>query len=122
LKYANVLILICFTLLLAYDYFPNISQVVAVPKTVLIFTIPGLFLISRILNRKSSVDIKAAFKEQVLFTFYALFLIGLFTILGGKSSVGISFSNGIFWLVLFVSLIETSMVWKKVNSSKTVSS
>lgn len=117
-----MLILICFTLLLAYDYFPTLSQMVPVPKILLIFLIPGLFLISRILNRKNSVDIKTALKEQVLFTFYVLFLIGLFTILGGESSVGISFSNGIFWLVLFISLIEMFMEWKKVNRSNSVSS
>ncbi|MCJ0930511.1 hypothetical protein MST22_05025 [Virgibacillus halodenitrificans] len=42
----------------------------------------------------------------------------LFTILGGKSATGISFSNGFFWIVLLISLFEMLTQWKKVKKSQ----
>ncbi|WP_408006422.1 hypothetical protein ACJROX_17150 [Pseudalkalibacillus sp. A8] len=120
MKYVTVLIVFCFTILLAYDYFPNMSQMISVPDTVFIFLIIGLFLISMLLNRNKSVDIKDALKWQVFFTSYVLILMGIFTVLGGKSAIGISFSNGVFWLVLFISLFEMFLQLKKVRNSQSL--
>jgi L-asparagine transporter-like permease len=122
LKYITVLFAFCFTALFAYDYFPNISQVARVPKSVFIFLVIGLFILSMLFNRKRSVESKEVLKWKVLTTAYILLLMGVFTILGGESSTGISFSNGVFWIVLLISLFEIISHWKKVKGSQSVSS
>lgn len=122
MKYITVLVVFCFTLLFAYDYFPSISQIVEVPKSVFIFLLIGLVLVSLFLNRGRNVDNKDTLKCQIFITGYIFFLMGLFTILGGESATGISFSNGFFWLVLVISLFEMLSQWKKVKNSQPPSS
>lgn len=121
MKYITVLIVFCFTVLFAYDYFPTIKAVVEVPKLVFIFLVIGLFLVSMLFNRNTSVANKGVLKWQVFITTYIVFLMGVFTVLGGKSDTGISFSNGVFWVVLLISLFEIFTQWKKVKSSQSVS-
>lgn len=122
MKYIAILIIFCFTILFIYDYFPNISLLVEVPKSVFCFLVIGLYIVSLLFNRKRSVDSKNVFKWQAFTIVYILFLMGLFTILGGESATGISFSNGYFWIVLLIALIEIFFQWKKVKSSQSVSS
>lgn len=118
MKYLNGLNVLCLTILIAYDYFPNVLQIVKVPKLVIIFLLIGLLLVSMLFERKISVDDKDAIKWQVFITTYILFLMGLFTVLGGESAIGMSFTNGFFWLVLLISLIKILTHWKKVKVSK----
>ncbi|APH06964.1 hypothetical protein A9C19_05045 [Bacillus weihaiensis] len=117
-----MLIIFCFTILFVYDYFPNNSLLVEVPKSVFSFLVIGLYLVSMLFKRKRSVDSKNVLKWQVFTIVYILFLMGLFTILGGESTTGISFSNGYFWIVLFIALIGIFFQWKKVRNSQSVSS
>ncbi|SDQ56362.1 hypothetical protein SAMN05216231_1953 [Virgibacillus salinus] len=120
LRYITVLIVFCFTILFAYDYFPSISQVVEIPKSVLIFLVIGLVLASIYCSRGRNFDNKDTLKWQVFITGYIFFLMGLFTFLGGESATGISFRNGFFWLVLLISLVEMFSKWRKVKSSQQV--
>lgn len=122
LKYIAILIVFCFTVLFAYDYFPSMTHMIEVPKTVLILLVLGLLLISMLFKRKKRVYEKAVLKWQVFIASYILFLMGLFTVLGGESTSGISFSNGVFWLVLLISIFEILSQWKKVKNSQSVSS
>lgn len=122
MKYITILIVFCFTVLFAYDYFPSINQVIEVPKAVFIFLILGLILISILFKGSRNVDKEAVLKWQVFITSYILFLMGLFTVLGGESNSGISFSNGVFWVVLLISIFEIFSQWKKVKDTKSVSS
>ena len=122
MKYIAILIAFCFTVLFAYDYFPSITHVIEVPKTVFIFLVLGLFLISMLFKRNKRVYEKAALRWQVFIASYILFLMGLFTVLGGESTSGISFSNGVFWLVLLISILEIFSQWKKIKNSQSVSS
>ncbi|WP_083584286.1 hypothetical protein [Bacillus weihaiensis] len=122
MKYIAMLIIFCFTILFVYDYFPNNSLLVEVPKSVFSFLVIGLYLVSMLFKRKRSVDSKNVLKWQVFTIVYILFLMGLFTILGGESTTGISFSNGYFWIVLFIALIGIFFQWKKVRNSQSVSS
>ena len=85
-----------------------------VPKLVIIFLLIGLLLVGMLFEWKIRVDDKDALKWQVFITTYILFLMGLFTVLGGKSTVGMSFNNGFFWLVLLISLLKIISQWKKV--------
>ena len=114
IRYLNGLFIFCLTIIIAYDYFPNVSQIVEVPKLVIIFLLIGLLLVGILFEWKIRVDDKDALKWQVFITTYILFLMGLFTVLGGKSTVGMSFNNGFFWLVLLISLLKIISQWKKV--------
>lgn len=114
IRYLNGLFVFCLTIIIAYDYFPNVSQIVEVPKLVIIFLLIGLLLVGMLFEWKIRVDDKDALKWQVFITTYILFLMGLFTVLGGKSTVGMSFNNGFFWLVLLISLLKIISQWKKV--------
>lgn len=118
LKYITVLIVICFTVLFAYDYFPGISQIVEIPKSVFIFLLIGLVLVSLFFNRGRSVEKNDTLKWQIFITGYIFLLMGLFTIFGGRSATGISFGNGFFWIVLLISLFEMLTQWKKVKNSR----
>lgn len=122
LKYIAILIVFCFTVLFAYDYFPGFTHVIEVPKTVFIILVLGLFLISMLFKRDKRFYEKAVLKWQVFIASYILFLMGLFTVLGGKSTSRISFSNGVFWLVLLISIFEILSQWKKVKNSQSISS
>ena len=122
MKYIAILIFFCFTVLFAYDYFPGFTHVIEVPKTVFIILVFGLFLISMLFNRNKEVSEKAVLRWQVFITVYILFLMGLFTVLGGESASGISFSNGVFWLVLLISIFEIVSQWKRVKNSQSISS
>lgn len=85
-----------------------------IPKLVIIFLLIGLLLVGMLFEWKIRVDDKDALKWQVYITTYILYLMGLFTVLGGKSTVGMSFNNGFFWLVLLISLLKIISQWKKV--------
>lgn len=114
MRYLNGLFVFCLTIIIAYDYFPNVSRMVTIPKLVIIFLLIDLLFISMLFEWKIRVDDKDALKWQVFITTYILFLMGLFTVLGGQSTVGMSFDNGFFWIVLFISLLKIISLWKKI--------
>lgn len=116
MKYTTVVVVFCFTVLFAYDYVPSISQIVEVPKSVFIYLLIGLVLVSIFFNRGRNVDNKDSLKWHIFIIGYIFFLMGLFTIFGGDSAAGISFGNGFFWIVLLISLFEMLSEWKKVKS------
>lgn len=91
-----------------------------VPKSIFVFLVVGLFLIS--INRKRNYDKNAILKWQVFITSYILLLRGVFTVLGGESASGISFSNRVIWFLLLISLFEIFSQWKKLKSSQSISS
>ncbi|WP_066193485.1 MULTISPECIES: hypothetical protein [Gracilibacillus] len=102
------------TLLLVYDYFP-IQQLV-VSKTTVSMLLLVCILISLFFQRYTKNDRQDGLKWQAFITIYILCLIGIFSLLGGESSVGISFHNGFFWIVLLISLAEMFFQWKKPES------
>jgi uncharacterized SAM-binding protein YcdF (DUF218 family) len=90
----------------------------AIPKGVLIALILGLFLFSLMFKKYRDINNKEILKWQIFSTIYILFLMGLFTILGGQSSSGIDFDNGFLWIVFLISLFEMYLQWKKVKKSE----
>jgi L-asparagine transporter-like permease len=104
-----------FTLLFVYDYFPNILFAKAILKSILIWLTVGLLLFNLIFKRYRKPNKLEVFKRQLFSTFYILFLIGLFTILGGESSTGLSLNNVFFWIVFLLSSFEMFSQWKKVK-------
>jgi hypothetical protein len=109
---------LAFTLLLSYDYFPNIPLVAVIPKGVLITLILGLSLFSFMFKKYKGTNYKELLKWQIFSIIYTLFLMGIFTFLGGQSSSGFAFDNGLLWIALLISLFEIHSLWKKVKSSE----
>ncbi|PJN89340.1 hypothetical protein [Bacillus sp. mrc49] len=112
----NPIYIIVITCLLVFDFFPSILPNIILPKIILGLLIG--FYLSLLLKKERHADHRAKFKEQMLSTLYLLFLIGLLTALGGKSSVGISFDNAFLWLVLLLPCFQIYLNWRKVKASK----
>lgn len=43
-------------------------------------------------------------------------LIGVLTLMGGKSTVGISLNNPILWFVLLLTIFEMTLRYRKINA------
>ncbi|WP_019414892.1 hypothetical protein [Paenisporosarcina sp. TG20] len=114
----DVLIIFAFTLLFLFDYFPNIPLVDLIPKNFLIALIVGLYVFSLLFKKYRDIDDKGILKWQIYSTAHVLFLMGLFTVLGGESSSGISFENGFLWIVLLFSVFEMVSQWRKIKRSE----
>lgn len=114
-KSLDRIILLIFTLLLVYDYFPNIFFVNILPKSILIIFILGICLFSLLFKKHHTMSNKPILKWQILLTIYPLFLIGLLTLLGGKSSVGLSFHSIGLWIAFLLSVLEMLRQWKKIK-------
>ncbi|MBU9724222.1 hypothetical protein KS407_22625 [Bacillus alkalicola] len=107
-----------FTLLFIYDYFPNVPLTGTVSNRVLIILIIGVFLLSLMFKKFNKTNNKEILAWQIIMTLYIIFLMGLFTILGGQSSAGIAFNNAFFLGVLLLSLFDMYSLWKKVKMSE----
>jgi hypothetical protein len=118
IKKLDFFIILSFTLLFLYDYFPNIPLAGVIPENILIALIFGLYLFSLFFKRYRDTDNIKILKWQIYSTLYILFLMGLFTVLGGKSASGISFDNGFLWVFLIISIFDMKSQWKKVKLSK----
>jgi len=119
-KPLDVIFILALTFLLVYDYFPNISPAGALPKVVsiaLMALILGIFLFSLMFKkfRDNDTNNKEILKGQIFLTIYFLFLIGVFTIFGGRSSSGIAFDNIFLWIFLLISFFDMYSQWKKVK-------
>jgi hypothetical protein len=116
LKPLEISIILVFTVLLVYDYFPNTPLGDTIPKGLFTGLILGLFLYSLLFKKHEDANDKEILNWQIFLTAYILFLIGLFTMLGGQSSSGISFTNISLWIVLLISIVEIISQSKKVKS------
>ncbi len=106
------------TLFILYDYFPNIPLADVFPARILIVLIVGLFLFSLVFKKHSDKENKQILAWQIFSTVYLLILLGLLTLLGGKSTTGISFDNGFLWIILLISIFQIKSQWKKVKLSE----
>ncbi|SOC25075.1 hypothetical protein SAMN05880501_11815 [Ureibacillus xyleni] len=118
MKFITLLIVLGFTILFAYDYFPNAPHVVHLPKSFIAFLILGLILIGLLFKRNRKVDDKAVFKWKVFITVYIIFLMVVFTLLGGNSASGISFKNSFFWVVLLLAVVDIFSHFRKIKNSQ----
>ncbi|MGG0668804.1 hypothetical protein ABE073_09750 [Lederbergia citrisecunda] len=112
-KLALALLLFVISFLLYKDFFPEGEST----GLGMVFIIYFTYCLS---HYKLDKSIKLSKEEkyvisQGLLTAYLVLLIAVFTLLKGKSSVGISFDNIFFWLVLMISIIELIARWRKVK-------
>ncbi|WOV82977.1 hypothetical protein PGH26_08470 [Sporosarcina jeotgali] len=109
------LILLSITALMAYDFFPQLSELLFVPKPLIIMLLLLIlfsgYFVTRLQHDGSQ---KFKFLWQVAFTTYLLALLIGFTLLGGVSQVGISLSSPALWIVLVISLFEIYQEYKKL--------
>ncbi|HSP22030.1 MAG TPA: hypothetical protein VLQ20_06805 [Planococcus sp. (in: firmicutes)] len=96
--------LVAMTYLLVQDYFPQLMGY-AMGKWIAVAVIAALFLSGGFTAKKRSDE-----KMQAIWmlgsTFYLLALLVLLPLLGGTSSMGISFSNPIIWLLLSITAAQ----------------
>lgn len=118
LKIFEVIIILSFTLLFVYDYFPNIPLADAILKSILIALIVGLYLFSLLFKKYRVKNNKEILKWKIFSTAYILFIMAFFTVLGGRSSTGMSLDNVFLWIVFLISVFEMSSQWKKVKQSE----
>lgn len=115
-KILSVSVLVILTLLIIYDYFPQLIYFLHIPKSVLV----GLLLLTIIIGifmnyLQKEVSSKSTLSWQVTTILYLLALISILTLLGGTSQVGISLSNPVLWIVLLISVFELVREYKKVK-------
>ncbi|WP_262174698.1 hypothetical protein [Saccharococcus sp. Marseille-Q5394] len=110
-------ILLPITLLMAYDFFPELNGFLQLSKPlliglILIFLFSGFFI-----NRFQKASLKSDLLWQVILTFYLLLLIIAYTLLGGESQVGISLSNPFLWIVLLITFFDIAKQYKKMKTA-----
>jgi hypothetical protein len=115
LNLLHIIFLFAFTLFFAYDFFPNIPFGNAIPDGALIAMFIGLFLFSLLFKSMRFTSNIDKLKWNIFSTTYLVFLIVLFTILGGKSSIGLSFDNGGLWGILTFLIYNIFSQWKKIK-------
>lgn len=118
LKSMEIISMLLVTILLVNDYFPSLSISQAIPKKVLLGLIIGMIIISNLFNRYKNSASSNIFKWGVWWLLYFIFLLGLLTVLGGKSRTDISFDNGFMWVVILLSVIELFSKYKKAKQNE----
>ncbi|MCM3636265.1 hypothetical protein M3152_00935 [Sporosarcina luteola] len=111
-------ILLPITLLMAYDFFPELNGFLQLSKPlliglILIFLFSGFFI-----NRFQKASLKSDLLWQVILTSYLLLLLIAYTLLGGESQVGISLSNPFLWIVLLITFFDIAKQYKKMKTAQ----
>lgn len=114
-KLTGPLVLFIFSTLLYSDFFKerNLLAISITLFLLFIYCIVDIKLEKRL--EKSKEKIQLAFRLQI--TVYLLILITTFTLLGGKSNVGIDFNNIFLWIVLIIAFAEIFSSWLRVKKS-----
>lgn len=115
LKSIEIILVIIYTLLFIYDYFPNFPFEDTLSPPVLSGVVVCLILFSLLFKGYCNPTDQDKLKWEVFLFIYTLCLLSLLTILGGKSSIGISFDKGFFWILFTIALFEIFFRWKKVK-------
>ncbi|KON67612.1 hypothetical protein AKG34_01245 [Peribacillus butanolivorans] len=109
-------IFLLFSGLMIFDYFPNIVFN-DMSKTTMTIGIIAVVIIYLVINRKTDEDNeKNSFIGEAAFILYTLVLIGVLTLMGGKSTVGISLNNPILWFVLLLTIVDMTLRYRKINA------
>ena len=116
-----VLILFTMTILLAYDFFPDLLEFFYLPKSILFALLIIIVIFSIFANRFQKDDSRIILFWQIVSTSYLLSLIVVFTVLGGISQVGISLKSPVLWIVIGISIYEIYKQNKKVKVSNSFS-
>ncbi|MRH45099.1 hypothetical protein GH741_20875 [Aquibacillus halophilus] len=100
----EIAVITCITLLLIGDYFSTFVLANGISKWILLIVIVVLFTRSKRWNRKDNPT--SGYKWHLFLILYTVLIIGILTLLGGKSQVGISFYNPFFWIIMGIAMLE----------------
>lgn len=104
-----------FTLLMVNDFFPDLWPAMDVHKGIIFGTILLIFVcISYFSNPEKEAD--RTLKWNVAMSIYLPLLIVLLSLFGGRSETGISMSNPLVWILMFISFLE---VYKQFKQKRT---
>lgn len=106
--------LVCITILLIFDYFPEIPLINIIPLYAIKWIILTLFLITILISHRNKEN---TLKWQIFIVSFILVLMGLLTVIGGNSASGISFGNKYLWVVLFITILDMLSQFKKYKHS-----
>ncbi|MDX8046619.1 hypothetical protein SH601_11560 [Gracilibacillus sp. S3-1-1] len=121
MKLLSPLIILVLTAMLVFDYFPALSDIVPIPIGVFIFIVIALIVINVIFNKniEHTYNEKKSLKSNLLLTGYFIVLMVVLTLLGGKSVTGISLDNGILWMLILFSVVNTILRWRRATREST---
>ncbi|GAK11724.1 hypothetical protein [Geomicrobium sp. JCM 19039] len=111
----HTLLLIVFTLMLVGDSFPEMPIIGGVSIVIWFIAIIIIYFIIFKVKAIDTSDPLYRFKTQLVLTVYVVGLIFFLDVIGGQSQIGISPENEIFWLIVFVSVIDLVFQWRRVK-------
>ncbi|WP_166000555.1 hypothetical protein [Bacillus sp. Cs-700] len=106
------------TLLLIYDYFPTFFLKEVFPQNVMFLLLIGMLFITAFNKNKHPTPEKESFRAQLLVLLYVFILMFVLNLAGGESTVGLSFENRIFWIVVIIALIQLGVQWKRMRRER----
>ncbi len=106
------------TLLLIYDYFPDMSLQETFPSSILLLLMFGSVVASFLFKRLREYTVKELFQSQLFMIIYLLFLLAVLKLVGGESTLGISFSNLGVQVIVIMSLLQLVFLWKKLKRER----
>ncbi|MBT2570798.1 hypothetical protein [Planococcus sp. ISL-110] len=112
-----IFIQLAMTILLVYDFFPQLNIPVGIPEIMVLGILLLLVSVGILSSRLNSKDVRGTWVWQLASTGYLFLLIGILTMLGGVSQTEISFQNPILWVVLAISVHEIHQQKKKLKSA-----
>ncbi|MGG1686541.1 hypothetical protein [Pseudalkalibacillus sp. NRS-1564] len=112
------LFLFSITMLLIYDYFPDMSLQETFPSSILLLLLFGAVVASFLFKRLREYTVKELFQSQLFMIVYLLFLLAVLKLAGGESTLGISFSNLGVWAIVIISLLQLVVLWKKLKRER----
>jgi len=109
------LLFLFITLLLIYDYFPTFFLNEVLPEHVIFLLLLSMLFINVFNKNKQPSSEKDSFKSQLFVLLYVFMLMFVLNLAGGESTVGLSFENRIFWIVVFIALVQLVVQWKRMK-------
>lgn len=117
MRWIAAFLLAVFTILMINDFFPNLLILIEVPKGAILGTIFIIFISISFFSNPEKEE-ERALKWNVAMSFYLPFLIVLLSLLGGHSETGISMSDPLVLVLMFISFLEVYKKLKQKSSSE----
>lgn len=113
MRMLHVAFMVFISLLLAYDYFSVLNEMFYILMLVFIGVLVCMVIFSTFFERRNNTS--NSLKWQLFILLYITTLMGVFSLMGGKSTVGLSLTNKFIWIVIIISFIEMFFEWKRVD-------
>ncbi|MDT8862400.1 hypothetical protein N0O92_19510 [Alkalihalobacillus sp. MEB130] len=118
----RISVLIVIAIALAMDYFPELTgglfgrtSVFIILGLCFVLAVVAEILLPRKDNQKVNVPL---FEHDLFFIFYVVAIIGLYTVLGGYSQIGLNFNHPVLWVFVVYALIKWNLDRKHAKKEK----